>query len=38
MLLGTVAAHKLVTYSGTVATLMRKDVLPSRCHTLFAPR
>jgi acetamidase/formamidase len=38
MLLGTVAAHKIVTYSGTVATLMRKDVLPPRCHVLFGPR
>ena len=35
MLLGTVAEHKIVTYAGTVATLVPKSVLPPRCHTLF---
>lgn len=32
MLLGTSVEHKIVTYYGSIATLMRKELLPPKCH------
>lgn len=32
MLLGSVVEHKIVTYYGSIATLMKKKYLPPRCH------
>jgi acetamidase/formamidase len=32
MLMGSVVEHKIVTYFGTIATLMKKKYLPPRCH------
>ena len=32
MLMGSVVEHKIITYSGSVATLMKKAYLPSKCH------
>ena len=34
MLMGSVVEHKIITYSGSVATLMKKAYLPSKCHRL----
>ncbi len=33
MLLGTVVEHKIVTYYGSIATLLRKQYLPPKCHS-----
>jgi amidase len=41
LLVGTVVEHKIVTYFGTIATLMDKRYLPPKCHQLWgggAPR
>lgn len=32
MLMGSVVEHEIVTYSGSVATLLKKVYLPSKCH------
>lgn len=32
MLMGSVIEHKIVTYYGSIATLMPKEYLPERCH------
>lgn len=32
MLLGSVVEHKIITYYGSMATLMKKKYLPPRCH------
>ena len=32
LLLGTVVEHKIITYYGSMATLMKKKYLPPRCH------
>ena len=33
MLLGTVVEHKIVTYYGSIATLLPKQYLPPKCHS-----
>lgn len=37
MLMGTVIEHKIVTYYGSIATLMPKKYLPERCHQTIVP-
>jgi hypothetical protein len=32
MLMGSVVEHKIVTYAGSVATLLKKAYLPAACH------